>query len=205
MTTQPALFPMASDPQGRAAALSQTSHIHDTTCTCKRTTGDLARCQTRECDHIFTVKIGGAGTRYCPNHAHRWYHQQTGWSCAKCSTHYRQGYAPRHRICRRCLPSPAARQAITRYKMTPEWAIRYITSTHCEWCGDPFGRFTSESVGGRNVDHAHTCCPGKESCGDCIRGIVCFRCNTGLGLVEAWLTAGRTLTDILNYLKHSTT
>ncbi|WP_328755045.1 endonuclease VII domain-containing protein [Streptomyces sp. NBC_00269] len=27
------------------------------------------------------------------------------------------------------------------------------------------------------TDHDHACCPGKKSCGDCIRGITCQQCN----------------------------
>ena len=34
------------------------------------------------------------------------------------------------------------------------------------------------------IDHDHTCCPGRESCGKCIRGITCSRCNHGLGLFQ---------------------
>lgn len=34
------------------------------------------------------------------------------------------------------------------------------------------------------VDHDHSCCPGPKSCGKCVRGILCMRCNTLLGLVE---------------------
>jgi hypothetical protein len=34
------------------------------------------------------------------------------------------------------------------------------------------------------VDHDHNCCPGKKSCGKCIRGLLCFPCNTKLGIVE---------------------
>lgn len=32
-----------------------------------------------------------------------------------------------------------------------------------------------------HVDHAHSCCPGKTTCGRCVRGLLCSHCNTGLG------------------------
>ena len=35
-----------------------------------------------------------------------------------------------------------------------------------------------------NVDHDHSCCPGKKSCGKCIRGLICHNCNTALGAVK---------------------
>lgn len=31
------------------------------------------------------------------------------------------------------------------------------------------------------VDHDHACCPGKDSCGECIRGLLCGNCNNGIG------------------------
>jgi hypothetical protein len=35
-----------------------------------------------------------------------------------------------------------------------------------------------------HVDHDHACCPGKTSCGSCVRGLLCSRCNTGAGQFE---------------------
>lgn len=34
------------------------------------------------------------------------------------------------------------------------------------------------------VDHDHRCCPGKKSCGFCVRGLVCAGCNSMLGLAH---------------------
>lgn len=35
-----------------------------------------------------------------------------------------------------------------------------------------------------HVDHDHACCPGKASCGKCIRGLLCGKCNRLLGWYE---------------------
>lgn len=35
-----------------------------------------------------------------------------------------------------------------------------------------------------HVDHDHSCCSGKKSCGKCVRGLLCNNCNNGLGRFE---------------------
>lgn len=34
------------------------------------------------------------------------------------------------------------------------------------------------------VDHDHACCPGDITCGKCIRGLLCDKCNWWLGLID---------------------
>jgi hypothetical protein len=35
-----------------------------------------------------------------------------------------------------------------------------------------------------HVDHNHACCPGRRSCGKCVRGLLCGPCNTAAGLLK---------------------
>ena len=35
-----------------------------------------------------------------------------------------------------------------------------------------------------HIDHDHACCPGKNSCGKCIRGLLCYVCNHFLGAIK---------------------
>ena len=47
------------------------------------------------------------------------------------------------------------------------------------------------------VDHDHRCCPGKKSCGRCIRGLLCRLCNNGLGMFRDDATILRRAIDYL--------
>lgn len=48
-----------------------------------------------------------------------------------------------------------------------------------------------------HIDHDHTCCPGAgKSCGKCVRGLLCPRCNSLLTLTDEV-----TLGAIENYLE----
>lgn len=63
----------------------------------------------------------------------------------------------------------------TRYGLTAEQydAILESQGGGCAICGRGDIQFT--------VDHDHACCPGKRSCGKCVRGILCTRCNQAIG------------------------
>lgn len=65
-----------------------------------------------------------------------------------------------------------------RYGLTPE-AYQELYSEQggrCATCGTAPEKFY--------IDHDHACCAGTKSCGECVRGLLCFNCNTALGQVK---------------------
>lgn len=62
-------------------------------------------------------------------------------------------------------------------------------------------RGTSQDGRGKDrylsIDHDHKCCPGKTSCGKCVRKLLCVRCNTLAGLAndDTWI-----LDNMITYL-----
>jgi len=74
----------------------------------------------------------------------------------------------------------------TRFRVRLAWFEAKLAEQGncCATCDKPMGerRFA--------VDHDHTCCPGRKSCGKCVRGLVCDKCNLYLGMLEELMTKG---------------
>lgn len=64
-----------------------------------------------------------------------------------------------------------------KYGITLEqWGERFTAQEECCYlCSEPLVE------GSIHVDHDHACCRGKRSCGTCIRGLACQKCNQGIG------------------------
>ena len=67
----------------------------------------------------------------------------------------------------------------SRYGLTPEKLEEIYGSQdgHCLFCSA-----TEDLV----VDHDHSCCPGRKSCGVCVRGLLCHAHNMALGFYEKY-------------------
>ena len=72
-------------------------------------------------------------------------------------------------------------ERLRRYGITQEKLDELIVAQggECAICCTPFDECVPP---GYTVDHDHACCPAyKTCCGNCVRGLLCRRCNGGLG------------------------
>lgn len=84
-------------------------------------------------------------------------------------------------------PTPREWHIKSTYGITPERMAQLALEQNglCYLCGDPLD-FTARGAAAKsavNVDHDHACCPGRRSCGKCIRGLAHGQCNTAVGLL----------------------
>lgn len=100
--------------------------------------------------------------------------------CYKCR-HWKEesSFAPRKNTddklsteCTRCLNARRLRQ----YGITQEQYDEMVERQGgvCAICRNPPSRAF-------DIDHDHACCPGETSCGNCVRGLLCFNCNSAIG------------------------
>lgn len=54
-------------------------------------------------------------------------------------------------------------------------ALRNLQGGRCAICNTPSDKLA--------VDHDHRHCAGSEGCRQCVRGLLCYRCNSALGWI----------------------
>lgn len=91
----------------------------------------------------------------------------------------------RSRCCGRC----AGR--MKRFSLSLEELIALFTPLVCSNPG-------CDSAELLRIDHDHSCCPEKGSCGECVRGLLCNGCNTSLGSLHE---DPRRIRGLVNYLE----
>lgn len=105
------------------------------------------------------------------------------------------------RIARRQASTAESRRAIHL-----RWTYRLTLSDYDAILASQGGRCVNQGCRAENsgsgrfhVDHDHSCCPGKKSCGKCIRGLLCSSCNVALG----YLGDGRANDRILGLYEYA--
>lgn len=68
------------------------------------------------------------------------------------------------------------RMLMLKYKITLE-EYQERTADGCELCGE----ISNISY---HVDHDHLCCKGQKTCGKCVRGIICHKCNIAVDKMQ---------------------
>jgi len=83
-----------------------------------------------------------------------------------------------------CLSKPeqtkSTRLAKFGLTLTQYYLMLIDQSSCCKICG----AHKNNVFYGLVVDHDHSCCPKRQSCGKCVRGLLCSNCNTGIGILK---------------------
>ena len=99
------------------------------------------------------------------------------------ATKNKDGFSLRCKICHDEKFRPSKEQTFE-YRLSHRYGLsleKYqellsLQGNRCATCARAPERFY--------VDHDHACCAGTKSCGGCVRGLLCFNCNTALGQVR---------------------
>lgn len=97
-------------------------------------------------------------------------------NCESCQTEFQASYKNR-RFCEDCRYKKQVHtnnvKNVKRYEARLELLeLSNFTCAICEEQKDP---------GLLVIDHDHSCCPPARACVNCIRGVLCSLCNSGLG------------------------
>lgn len=111
-------------------------------------------------------------------------------TCERCGAEYKRV----HRRSRYCPAHTRKREKRTGQRVpydreaTERW--RYGVTSRDLWeaqggaCGVCAAPIDLDKPRSAAIDHDHKCCPGTETCGACLRGLLCFTCNRMLGFIE---------------------
>lgn len=78
-----------------------------------------------------------------------------------------------------------AQRLYANYRLRPEDLARMLEEQgfKCLICPK---EFDLSKRGSFQIDHDHSCCPGKTSCGYCVRGLLCPQCNRSMWWAEKY-------------------
>jgi hypothetical protein len=144
-------------------------------CTCKRHTSFKQGALGRRCPEGCTCKRHNRPKRL-------------DWSSSEAKREYAREYARQ----RRAADPERNRENSRRWSQANPYYVKYRMPKEdwqklfdeqdgcCYLCGTGLGDALKRKRG-VHVDHDHSCCSRERTCGKCIRGLACHRCNQGIG------------------------
>jgi hypothetical protein len=158
-------------------------------------------CQAAGCGRTFIMNVDGAGTKYCSTECKKvgytaGYGAPTRFRCCAWCGEESRTTAPRRSdavwpyVCSTCTgPIAHLVSRLKRHRVPHDMARRLLDNPGCEACGRDIVTKVRDTTTGKAramlvVDHDHQCCPGGNSCGLCVRGLVCESCNLAAGMIQ---------------------
>ncbi len=135
--------------------------------------------------------------RYCEEHAtsiaYQFKQRPPKWNplvespCMVCGFPGKHRSTTTYKVCKRCEHRGHGLILRARaHRVAPETLAEWINNPHCQLCSIKLNIGGSEQgKTAANIDHDHGCCPNSNSCGRCIRGLLCTRCNLRVGSFES--------------------
>jgi hypothetical protein len=172
----------------------------------------------RTCGEQFEVNVDGAGTKYCSTACKRVGYtisQQRTTALVRCvwcdapAPSAAGAYRAMGYICPPCVePLKFVIGRLYMHHVSLDRITALLTNPCCDTCGKnitiPVRHPVTNTVRAPLVvDHDHACCPGRKSCGKCVRGLLCNGCNAALGLAAEDPKVLRTLADYIERAKNA--
>jgi hypothetical protein len=147
-----------------------------------------ARCGTA----YFYSRESAHGHKYCGQCLilSKWEttHKVLALVCPSCGAKHE--HQNKQQLCADCYSMlPASLwQTMWRHHVDIERSLEVAANPTCEICGDDLTRMLPDAKRRLRpvhaVDHDHECCPAGRSCGKCVRGVICRRCNIAIGYLR---------------------
>ena len=174
----------------------------------ERRRAELQRSRQRTCgncgaNYVYSSK-SQHGTKYCADCTvrGRWeLRRKLARVCPVCNS--KHDHPNRLGVCSDCycIMPRFIWDSFNRHKVPLDLVLSFAETLACEICG---ADLTVRALDSKKrlrpvhaVDHDHGCCPGGLSCGKCIRGILCRKCNVAIGYLNDDPTLARAAADYL--------